>query len=301
MYRIDNASSVAALPAYDPIGTADRYFDDGTVWDKDFANTLQEEMVNVAIMKGAALVKGTNTQMATALNGIQALASASVDTGQKTTTHRRALVASYLSRASGANSACVASTLSFASGDNSAVVAGNGTVTGNYSAAIACVSTAGAVTVTGNNSAVIASDGGIVDDDRSAIIASLTCRVRGERNAAIASDDGDIGTTKNNSAMIATRDADVDHSLCVAIASDDPGTSLGDYTLYGGFGGAVTWTIYSATGDANFEGELTTKDLKVAGSVVNFSSILSGAVQPGGTAAGELWVDTGDQTIKLGV
>ena len=223
MYRIDNASSVAALPAYDPIGTADRYFDDGTVWDKDFANTLQEEMVNVAIMKGAALVKGTNTQMALALNAVLGMDVHATVLTSGTTDYLTARIAGSGS-ATGNGAAVVAS-----------IVAGTGSIEadGNQSMIGASYSAVSKIEITAAQSAVLASANGTggpitLSTGAALFVAAATTTTgdiigSGSRSVVMASDGGVTITGEECFVAGATGDTDADILLggnrCAVIAS----------------------------------------------------------------------------------
>ena len=319
MYRIDNASSVAVKPAYAGAGTPNQYFDNGTVWDHDFANHLQEELASIATLKGAALSKAADTQCATALNGIQALASGATDTGVADSYHARAILACNDSRATGVDSVCIASSgtqsggQQLASGNRSAIIAsdvpvgfnmtaqgdqsfiaasatslGAILVSGDNSAVIASLSAGGAITVAGNQSATIASNIGSVAADYSAFIASNLGTIAGtfSYSASIASRNSNVGA--NYSAAIGSDTADIDHDHVLALASVSPGTSPGAQCIYGGSSTANKWFIYSSTGQAFFNG-----DLQAKGTAVNFLNLPESATGiPVGLASGDLWIDT---------
>jgi len=293
MYRIDNASSVAVKPAYAAAGaTPNQYFDNGTVWDHDFANHLQEELANACGIKGVALSKASDNQLATALNGVQAISSAASGTLLDSSAHTRALSAVTACQVSGNNSkvsasAGTAGTASYiiASGAQSHIVAslaadvGGADMTlsggrsfiaacyvdsaamtvgaGNQSAAIACASAVNTFTVSGSQSAAIASSSTtngalVISGDNSTAISSEYPNIVGDYSAAIASSSASVSAGKFRSALIGCSGGSIGHNNCVALASSLPGASPGNYTVYGGDSNANTWTIYSVTGLGEF-------------------------------------------------
>jgi len=197
--------------------------------DGAWANMLMSELANAVGIKGAVLIPGDNTQLATALNGVQALTSDSVSVITATTTHRRLVAASFFSTASGADSAVLAGSTGVASGDISLVAASN-TCTASATAAV-CLSslnssaTAASATVisssyaraSGSRSFIAAGEGQAANDievsgDESAAIASYGSTaspmiVDGTRNAAIGTISGTWSATSTD---------------CVAVASNDP-------------------------------------------------------------------------------
>ena len=254
MFRIDSTDVSGVLPA-PAAANAPGYFkagnpalgDPATVLDADWANNVQEELVAVATMRGAALAKATRDQCKTALLPTLALlGSAAGAVGAQSTPYLRgqlasggfagntfqagagpsahvaadgcdlsglssACLASDDSLADGAlDSACLASRFGEASGSQAAVIAAYiARVTGTGSAAIACGDGAGDPhLVSGNNSAVLASGDTLGTDP---------CTVSGDRSAVIASDRSDVSS--DEAAALASYRANVAADKSVSIAS----------------------------------------------------------------------------------
>jgi len=230
MYRIDNASSVAVKPAYAAAGaTPNQYFDNGTVWDHDFANHLQEELAAVAVLKGAALNKASDTQCATALSAIKGIDAALATTGSVTSTWQRLVASSQTSTSSGANSAVVASITGVSSGLNSAVVASNVCTASNASSLALSSDTC---TATNTQSTVVASRRSKASGGRATIMSSNgnaadDVEVSGTNSVAIASTGSTAGlgptvVSSDYAAAIASgEDTDVEGDNCVSIASEN--------------------------------------------------------------------------------
>ena len=129
MYRIDNATSAGAPPVVPGAG-AEGYFTNGTppvtpatIVDDWWCNMIQEEMRNLATLRGAATDKTNNAQAKTALEDILALRADVADTGTVTNTWLRSVLVSQSSKATGAMSLVAASSDSDATGISSFIAA----------------------------------------------------------------------------------------------------------------------------------------------------------------------------------
>lgn len=221
MHRIDGEGAVASAPTPQAVGSTVGYFAaegvlPATQVTGDWLNSVQEEIAAVAVLKGAALSKVANGQMATALAavlGIEArateaaavdttrslvvIASSDADVGEDTggVVHA-AVIASQSCEAKGFDSAAIASYVSRAGKtDGSTLRAAVLACTDFVAEGDASIGLASANgSVTGPMSAMLAANGDGVGD------------VSGANSAAIASFGG-FSLVGNNSAVIATDEA----------------------------------------------------------------------------------------------
>lgn len=191
MQRIDGTGVAAAKPAYGA-DVAPGYFTEGnptipiaaTEVTQDWANHIQEELVALATLRGAALSRANDNQAFDALKHTQALTADAADTALVTTPWERAVLASSRAQSSGADSAVIASgdtsaaSRSKAEGartcviasDRGQVIAGGG---GGDCAVVAVTFTkvnnaAGGV----SNAAAVGCAGGTVDGSQSVAVAA---------------------------------------------------------------------------------------------------------------------------------
>src|SRR5258708_3509097 len=85
MHRIDQSNVAAVLPGFNAVGGTVGFFQDenegtgapGTECDKDWLNSVQEELISILVGAGVAPTKGTLTQV---LQSIKRLAGGNVTT-----------------------------------------------------------------------------------------------------------------------------------------------------------------------------------------------------------------------------
>ena len=210
MQRVDGAD-VAGILAAPAATVAPGYFTDGdpglgvpaTVITQDWLNSIQEELVAVAILKGAALNKANLAQLATALGAIRALESF-IDTGAAHTGVDTVHGIGFLAAGDGGGGGCANGTAA----TNAAIVgSADSTVDGSSSAIVASDDSQadGAL-----DSAVVGCRFGFAGASQSLVAASHTAQVLGQGSAVIASGTGAGAfphkATGVNSAVIATGD-----------------------------------------------------------------------------------------------
>jgi len=197
--------------------------------DAKWANMLMSEIANVIDLKLGALDPLDYGQMATALEAILAIESASFDTGPVTTLHKRLVAASTASQASGEDAFVVASITGVASALNTLVASSNACSASNASATVLSSDTCAAsgaqstlaasrrAKASGTRSIVLASHGSVADD----------VEASGDHAAAIACYGAAAGTGKTivageySAALASGADSDVDGDYCVSIASEN--------------------------------------------------------------------------------
>lgn len=255
MFGIDNATSVASEPSRPAAGTAG-YFTSGdagagtppTILPSWWCNMIQKELLYVVeTIGGLTADKADDTQLGTVLGPIRALQSAAADTGVASTSHLRALLASFTSQAKGASSAVVAGSGCIVEGGQSLIAASGGATIGlqstqsaiiacltdcstsdDQSALLACRGTAGVVANHGKVSAIVASeDSTIVASCTHGLIAACQDSHLGTTNppawtAAIASVASIINGNGGKASIIASNASEVSGSgtECAVIASD---------------------------------------------------------------------------------
>lgn len=147
---------------------------DGTVVGADGLNAVEIELANVIQAAGLTLSVADLTQLLQAIGGALGVKSHATSTGSATTTHRRAIVASAASTASGPDSAVVGSASSAATGTDSAVVGSDhSTASGNRSGVVGSEYSE----ASGDDSAVVASDGSTASGNRSAVVCGRNVEV----------------------------------------------------------------------------------------------------------------------------
>ena len=193
MQRTTSTNNVGSLPTYASGGETPGYYTDlvsggpgtsATLVGASDLNLLQEELVSVILAAGLTLDGADATQLLQAVGGALAVKSHATTTGSATTTHLRALIASYTSTASGDDSAVLASINGIASGDVAAVVASSGSTASGTGAAVVA---SGVSTASGDAAAVVASTGSTASGDKSAVLAATTSTASGDKSAVIAS------------------------------------------------------------------------------------------------------------------
>jgi hypothetical protein len=229
MRRTRAPNNVAVIPAMSDSETGG-YYDDGppaTIWSKDDANIIQEELVALATLKGAALdtTGATRTQCATAVDAVLGMEAKGAETANVSTVWKHAVIASSTaevgetadsvehtlvaasstSKAKGHQTAVIASTdaqagLSAGTTEHAAVIATNFmSALGDASAVIACTGDTDPG-VSGRSSAALASEGdGNLDisGDVCAAVASMNPLIDGSRSASIASTSAAISGTES--------------------------------------------------------------------------------------------------------
>ena len=210
MQRVDGADVAGVLAA--PSATvAPGYFTDGdpgtgvpaTVITQDWLNAIQEELVAVAILKGAALSKADTAQLATALGAIRAIDSY-IDVGAAHTGVDTVHGIGFLAAGNGGGGGCANGTAA----TNAAIVgSADSTVDGSSSAIVASDDSQADGTL---DSAVVGCRFGFAGASQSLVAASHTAQVLGQGSAVIASGTGAGAfphkVTGVNSAVIASGD-----------------------------------------------------------------------------------------------
>lgn len=257
MYRIDVETAVAGTPSYGAAGpvSGGMFTDglpgvaDGTIPGADWFNHVMMELCKAVVDDGASLSKADDGQLAARLSPLKGLKTHATSTGAASTTHRRAVLASYDCAASGAQSTAAASSgatvsgiYAFAAATFSACVAG-GTMTGVLAAQASTVSgtralaaACNACTAPGENAAALAAASSDAAGTNSAVLAADGCHTTsgGLQQAAVASEsctlDGtnvgtfaadDCSVTTSEAAAIASFGCDVDRTLSAALAADN--------------------------------------------------------------------------------
>jgi len=251
MYRIDNANSVGAPPAVPAPGT-EQYFTEAapaTQVPDWWLNMVQEELRNLATLKGAATSKTTLDQCATAVEmAVLAIESHASDTGHVTPTNDNVVIGSYLSKAAGTNASVLAANRAVASGNRSAVVASfasaNGDIdaSGNESFVAACngQNSTNPLGATGTTSAVIASADAAAQILRAA---SWYTFVAASKATGAQTQAAGIGTSIISS--IDTGQCQGDYSFTAACDDASTGAS-GDYSaILASDAGAYTGAVQS--------------------------------------------------------
>ena len=264
MFRVDTPTAAGTLPT-PSAAVSPGYFTEGdpqnnvaaTLIKADWLNGVQEELAAAATIRGAALDKTDNGQVAAVLAHALALSTAAATgavSGLTTPRTRAALAASDCDIGSPAglathiagdgNDAPDGLSLATLASDDStvgatgamdcaAVASRAAAVEGSQSATLAAYG----ATVTGQGSAIIASGDGTTSahaasGDNSAVIASgntvdtAGCFVDGDRCVVIAANKCGIGDGFNTSAIVASRESEIDqasgvNSLAAIIASNE--------------------------------------------------------------------------------
>ena len=273
MYRTDADGAVASKPArpaaVDPVG----YFDNGTVVDYGFLNSLMDEVVYAIQTQGITLDRANDYQLATAIRaGMKSFSTAQL---AQSTDHDRAAIVSSTCVLGGTYSAAVgaqSSTVGDASSDSvfvaatmlssvlgicTTVLASNDcdiTTNSATNAAIIAASlsninsaTTGFIAaayssdiVSGTNSAIIAStQGSITGGNEVALIATSNCTAPspGDTSAIIGSTSCNLNQSQPNVVILASSGI-----------SQTQATGAPSECVMGGTAGDVTWRIASASG-----------------------------------------------------
>jgi hypothetical protein len=219
VYRIDTADNVAVMPVPDPIGPAPGYYRKatdavrGTVVSSDWLNAVQEEIVSVILAAAIGLDKTDQSQLYQAIAAhilatpaIAGLISHATDTGAVTTTHRRAVAASWNSQASGADSFVGGSISCQATGDVSgALGASNIPIAGDKSVALG--TEGGQIDATAQLAALLASNAGQIAGQRALLAAvSTSAPIHADARdvAGIASASLQLGQHAQQATLLAT-------------------------------------------------------------------------------------------------
>lgn len=217
MFRIDTPTAVALKPARTPIGTPGHFTEAGTPTrlSAEWFEAVQEEMTALVENAGLTLDKSDDAQLWSAIGGGAAAVCHATDTGVVTTNRTRAVIASYLSRASDADSVVVASSNSVASGVQSMVCASYGS-TASYT-----------------NSAVLGSIGSVAASSGAMVLGSLYCRVQSYNYGMLLASRG--GRLIDQYTLAGAYDAG---------ASAEPGFGISNVGL--------TWRIHTPDGEGFF-------------------------------------------------
>lgn len=251
MFRIDNANSVGVPPAV-PAPGSEQYFTEAapaTQVPDWWLNMIQEELRNIAILKGATPTKTSLDQCSVALSmAVLAVESHASDTGHVSPTNDNVVLASFLSRANATDAAVVASNRAVASGNRSAVVASfasaNGDIdaSGNESFVAACSgqNSTDPLGATGTTSAVIASA-----DAAAEILRAASWYTFVAASKATSAQTQAAGTGTSILSSIDTGQCQGDYSFTAACDDAATGAS-GDYSaILASDAGAYTGAIQS--------------------------------------------------------
>ena len=267
MKRVDTATSVAAFGGYAAGPNPDQHFTDGgaapgdgTIPSAQWFEMVQEELAKAILdYDGVALSATDDTQLRTFLAlRIKAIRGAVADTGVLTNTHLRAVIASTISRATGAESACIASDGALASGADSAVIASGAAQAAGAESMVA----AGGGTASGARSAILASSGAstFVGSTGAAVIASAGSAVSGDATSnqtlvasSLQSGAGVLEATGEQSAVIASvasGGGDVQATGAMAVVIASAGTGAASDSIASGDNAAVLASVVgTASGD----------------------------------------------------
>ncbi len=256
MFRIDAADTAGSKPARAPVGNPG-HFKSGdpqngvmpTEVTAEWLEATQEELVNLATLRGASLDKTSDSQAADALFATRALAAPVEQADAATAPNTPTLRASLGGGGSGGNTEFkagggtsidiagdgdnlgavgVASRFADVGGSQSSIVASNGAKTrGQQTAVIACESSGDPVVADGQAAAALAcgntaSDAPVVHGTRSAVIA---CDGGGIIDAGavdcaiIASKGTTITGSRSQAAALACLEVEVANSLAAAVGA----------------------------------------------------------------------------------
>jgi hypothetical protein len=237
MHRIDGDDTAASLPAAAAAGSAGYFAAEAvspaTQVTGDWLNAVQEEIVAVAILKGASLSKASNGQMATALeHAVKTIVGTSSEGSGLDTIWRHAAIA------------CDDAEIGEASGGvvHTLVAASNDCKAKGFESAVIASKTSRAGTTGGTSiaCAVIASEKGATEGDNS-FVAATKC-----------TDTNPTTVTGNQSAMLAVQVADdakgVTGEGSAAIATVDPLLDGDHSAIVGGDGHTVSASYAAAVG-----------------------------------------------------
>jgi len=201
MFRIDDTDATVVSPFPLPAAGTEGYFTEGnpstgvpaTKVTEEWLNAIQEEIAHAIESLGGTLDKTDSNQLGDLLSaqGANAVKSHASDTGNVSTSHTRAVMASDTGRAQGDQTAAISTDGGQAGGTNAAV--------------IACEADVGiCVTANGENLAIMAALDCTVQGDESAAIASYDAEIvsSSERCATLGADSPTIGTGTGGSASV---------------------------------------------------------------------------------------------------